>query len=82
MAEVGHFRHRQGQLAAHIIVVEVEDMEVLEVRECGREGAVEDIVGKIEESEGGEGRELARNGPGELVGSNGEVSEEARVGEV
>jgi hypothetical protein len=64
MAEVGHFRHCQGQLAAHIIVVEVEDLEVLEARECEREGAVEDIVGKIKESEGGKGEESSpRMGP-------------------
>jgi hypothetical protein len=39
-----YFRQRQRQLAAHIIVVEIEDLEVLKERELGREGFVEDIV--------------------------------------
>ena len=82
MAEVRHFNDSQRQLTDHVVVIEIEDLEVLEGSEFGWESAVENVVGEVEVAESQERRELRRNGVGELVRSNGEVRKEAEVGEV
>ena len=82
MAEVRHFNDSQRQLTGHVVVVEIEDLEVLEGSELGWESAVENVVGEVEVAESRERRELRRNGAGELVRGDGEVRKEAKVGEV
>lgn len=82
MAKAGHFRHNERQIPSHVVVVEVKNLEVLELRELRREGAVEDIVGKVEESEARNLGDLRRDWTGKLVGSDGEVGEERKATQV
>ena len=57
MTKILHLRDGEGKHAGHVVVVEVEDLEVLEARELRGEGFVEDIVGEVEEAEAGESGE-------------------------
>ena len=82
MAEVRHFNDNQRQLIDHVVVVEIEDLEVLDRSELGWESAVENVVGEVEVAESRERRKLRRNGAGELVRGDGEVQKEAKVGKV
>ena len=41
MAEVRHFNDSQRQLTGHVVVEEIEDLEVLEGSELGWESAIE-----------------------------------------
>ena len=57
MTKILHLRDGKREHAGHVVVVEVEDLEVLEARELRGEGFVEDIVGEVEEAEAGESGE-------------------------
>lgn len=55
-------------------------MEVFESGKFGREGFVENIVGEVEETESGKGRELRRDWTAKQVDTDGYVLEETEVG--
>ncbi|KAG2409149.1 uncharacterized protein HKW66_Vig0039710 [Vigna angularis] len=62
-----------------VVIVEVEDLESLEVRELRGKGLVKAIVGEVEEVEGREGGERRKDGAGELIIGEGETGEEWEV---
>lgn len=66
VAQSRHLGHNDGKRARHVVVVEVEDLEVLQEGELGWKGFIEEIVGEVEGAKGGEGGDLRRDGAGDV----------------
>lgn len=82
MAEARQVDDVERQISGHVVVIEVENLESLELGELSREGAIEDIVGQVEEPQPRNRRDLGRNRTRELVISDGEIRQEPEVSQV
>lgn len=82
VTKIGHVSDGQRQVTGHIIVIQVKDLQIFELRELRWEGAIENIVRKIKKPKARNDRELGWDGAGELVGGEGELLEEAKVSNI
>lgn len=82
MTEIGHLSDDKREVSGHVVVIQVEDLKILEMRKVRRESVIEDIVGKVEKSEVRNGREAWGKGSRELISGDGKVRKEREVSDV
>lgn len=82
VSEIRHFCNRKRQISGHVVVVQVQNLQALKAPELRGESFVEKVVGDIKISETGDKRELRGYWADEIVGSEGKVDKEAKMGDI
>jgi hypothetical protein len=67
MTEIRKLRHRKRKRSGHIVIVEIKNFKILQLRKLGRKSSVEDIVGKVKITEAADSGERRRNRTGEFI---------------
>lgn len=83
MEEAGELVGVDGEVADKVVVIKVEDFERFEaLKELGRKGFIEHVIGEVEKTEAGDEGELRWDRAVDLVGGDGEVYKEVELADV
>jgi hypothetical protein len=67
MTEIRKLRHRKRKRSGHIVIVEIKNFKILQLRKLGRKSSIEDIVRKVKIPKTGDGGERRRDRTGEFI---------------
>lgn len=82
MAEIRQLDDHKRQAPGHIVVIQIENLQILEQRELRGECTVNNIVRDVEAFKRRYGRDLRRNRAGNLIIRDGKIGEESKIGKV
>lgn len=75
MAEIWQLYDHKRQVPRHIIVIQIKNLQIVEQGELQGQCTINEIVREVKVFKRRDGRDLRRNGAGNLIGREGEIRE-------